>query len=85
MIKKIKKKDTLKNNIGKKVEEIIININSQKNIIINYLTKIKYEINSKHKSSIDIKMLLKKLKIWMNVVKNKLDILNEITDLTIIN
>ena len=81
ILDKINKKiDTLKNNIGKKVEEIIININSQKNTIVNYLTKRKDEINSKYKSSIDIKMLLKQTETWMNAVKNKLDILNEITD-----
>jgi len=81
ILEKINKKiETLKNNIGKKVEEIIININSQKNSIINYLTKRKDEINSKYKSSIDTKMLLKQTETWMNIVKDKLDILNEITD-----
>ena len=81
ILDKINKKiDSLKNNIGKKVEEIIININSQKNTIVNYLTKRKDEINSKYKSSIDTKMLLKQTETWMNAVKNKLDILNEITD-----
>ena len=84
ILEKINKKiDTLKNNIGKKVEEIIININSQKNNIVNYLTKRKEEINSKYKSSIDTKMFLKQTETWMNIVKNKLDILNEITDPTI--
>ena len=81
ILDKINKKiDSLKSNIGKKVEEIIININSQKNTIVNYLTKRKDEINSKYKSSIDTKMLLKQTETWMNAVKNKLDILNEITD-----
>ena len=73
-----------KENINKKIKALIDNIIFQKNMILIFLDERKNEILKKYNStSYDIKQLIDQTKNWMNLVQNKLEILNEIKDPTI--
>ena len=73
-----------KENINKKIKALIDNIIFQKNMILIFLDERKNEILKKYNStSYDIKQLIDQTKKWMNLVQNKLEILNEIKDPTI--
>ncbi len=73
-----------KENINKKIKALIDNIIFQKNMILIFLDERKNEILKKYNStSYNIKQLIDQTKKWMNLVQNKLEILNEIKDPTI--
>ena len=76
--------EEMKVTIKTKTEELIKNVQEQSKAIIEFINERNKEIHLKYENtSFDIKDLNKATNNWMETVRNKLDLLNEINEPTI--